>query len=123
MANKTQSTKTEINNNNLDLCALTEMWVKADDMLTAHLSLPTGYKAISIPRTGRTGGGIAGVHKAESNIKHDKNHTRSNMEGATFMYHCPSFTHHLTVVYRPPGTSIVQFISNLTELSVDFSYC
>ena len=31
-------------------------------------------------------------------IKHDR---------ATFTYHCPSYTHHLTVVYRPPDTSVV----------------
>ena len=118
VVNKTQSIKIEINN--LDLCALMETWVQLNDMLPAHKSCPTGYKAISIPRTG---GGIALVHRADSNMKPDKNHTRSSMEGATFTYHCPSYTHHLTVVYRPPDASVVQFISNLTDILEEYVNC
>ena len=101
-----QSIKVEINNN-LDLCALMETWIKLDDMLTAHQICPIGYKTISIPRTGRTGGGIALVHRTDNDIKLDKNNTKSYMEGATFIYHCSSYTHHLTVVFRPPDTSEV----------------
>ena len=97
-----------------------ETWLKSDDTLTAYQICPLGYKAISILRTGRTRGGIALVHRADNNIKLDKNHTKSNMEGATFMYHCPSYTHHLTIVYRPPDTSIVQFISDLTDVLEEY---
>ena len=85
---------------------LMETWLKLDDMLTAHWICPIGYKAISIPKTGRTGGGIALVCRADNDIKLDKNHTKANMEGATFKYHCPPYTHHLTAVYRTPDTSI-----------------
>ena len=42
------------------------------------------------------------------------------MEGATFKYHCPSYTHHLTVIYGPPDTSIVQFISDLTDVLEEY---
>ena len=115
VVNKTQSIKVEINNNNLDLCVLMETWLKPDDMLTAHQIFLIGYKAICILRTGRTGGGIVLVHRADNNIKLDKIHTKSKMEGVTFMYHCPSYNHHLTVVYRPPDTSVVQFTSDLTD--------
>ena len=97
-----------------------EMWVKPDDMLTVHHICPTGFKVISILRTGRTGGEIALVHRTDSNTKLDKNHTKSNMEGATFMYHCPSYTHHLSVVYRPPDTSVVQFFSDLTDVLEEY---
>ena len=36
------------------------------------------------------------------------------------MYHCPSYTHHLTVVYRLPDTSVVQFISDLTDVLEEY---
>ena len=42
------------------------------------------------------------------------------MEGATFIYHCPSYTHHITVVYRPPDTSGVQFISDLIDVLEEY---
>ena len=116
MVKKTQSIKVEINNNNLDFCVLMETWLKPDDMLTAHQICPIGYKAISLLKTGRNGGGITVVHRADNKIKLDKNHPKSDMEGATFVYHCTSYTHHLTVVYRPPDTSVVQFISDLTDV-------
>ena len=108
VVNKTQSIKVEINNSNLDVCVLMETWLKPDDMLTAHQICPIGYKVNSILRTGRTGGGIALVHRADTNIKLDKNDTKSNMEGVTFMYHCPSDTHHHTVVYRHQCSPIYQ---------------
>ena len=95
-------------------------WLKLDDMLTTHQICPIGYKAISILRTGRTGRGRALVHRTDNIIKLDKNYTKSNMEGATFMYHCPSYTNHLTVVYRPPDTRAVQFISNSTEVVEEY---
>ena len=45
------------------------------------------------------------------------------MERATFTYHCPSYTHHLEVVYRSPDTSIVQFISDLTDVLEEYVNC
>ena len=120
MVNKTQSIEVEINNNNLDLCVLMETWLKLDDVLTAHWIYPIGYKAVSILRTVNTAGGIALVHRVDTNITLDNNHTKSNMEGATFMHHCPSYTHHLTVIYRPPDTSVVQFISDLTDVLEEY---
>ena len=120
MVNKTQSIKVEININKLDLSVLMETWLKPDDVLTAHQICHIGYNAISILGTGRTGGGIVFVHRTDTNIKPDKNHTKSNMEGTTFTYYCPAYTHHLTVVYRPPDTSIVQFISDLTDVLEEY---
>ena len=42
------------------------------------------------------------------------------MEGATFTYHCPSYIHHLTCVYRSPDTSVVQFISDLIDVLEEY---
>ena len=106
-----QSIKVETNNNIVDLCVLTETWLKLDDTLTVPWICPIGYKAISILGTGRTGGGIASVHRADNNVKLDKNHTKSKMEGATFMYHCLSYTH---------DTNKVHFSTNKQHNTTDF---
>ena len=42
------------------------------------------------------------------------------MEVATFMYHCPSYTHHLTVVYRPSDTCVVQLIRNSVDVLEEY---
>ena len=109
-------------NSNLDLYALMETWVKLDDTLTAHQICPTGYKAISILRTGRTGGGIALVHRADSNIKCDKTTQDQTWKKQHLCITVPH-THQLTLVYRPPDTSIVQFISNLTNVQEEYVNC
>ena len=47
--NKSAVLKVEISNKNINLCALTETWIKEDDMLTPLELCPSGYKLISIP--------------------------------------------------------------------------
>ena len=46
--NKSADLKVEISNNNIDLCALTETWIKEDDTITPLELCPPGYKSISI---------------------------------------------------------------------------
>ena len=59
VVNKTQDIQLELVLNNLDLCILTETWIREDDTTTPGRLCPSGYKALSISRHGRTGGGIA----------------------------------------------------------------
>ena len=46
--NKSADLKDEISNKNINLCALTETWIKEDDMITPLELCPPGYKSISI---------------------------------------------------------------------------
>ena len=58
VGNKINDIKYEINNHNLDLCALIETWIKEDENTTIHNHLcPSGYNIISVPHINRTGGG------------------------------------------------------------------
>ena len=45
---------------NINFCALTETWIKDDDMLTPNRMCPKGYDSILIPRSDKAGGGLAG---------------------------------------------------------------
>ena len=47
--NKSADLKVEISNNNIDLCALTETWIREDDTITPLELCPPGYKSTSIP--------------------------------------------------------------------------
>ena len=54
---------------NLDVCAFMETWIKEGDDTMAIQLCPDGYSSMSIPRAGRTGEGIAIVHKLDITIK------------------------------------------------------
>ena len=64
VTNKIDSFHTELLDNEVDLCAVTETWIKPDDIdsVTHEMTL-MGYKVLSFPRSnGRNGSGIALVH-------------------------------------------------------------
>ena len=51
----------------MDLCAVTEAWVKADDTCLPKEIPPPDYKIISTPRASyRPGGGVALIYKTPS---------------------------------------------------------
>ena len=66
--NKTQEIQLELLNSNLDLCILTETWIKECDTITPTRLCPNSYKSLSNSRQDRVGGGIAIVYKHELNI-------------------------------------------------------
>ena len=49
IVNKTADLKAEILDNNIDICALNETWIKQDDNITVLNMCPEGYCAISLP--------------------------------------------------------------------------
>ena len=67
---KINDIKHKIYNHNLDLCALTETWIKEDESNTIPNCLcPSGHNTISIPHINRTGGGIVLVYRSNLDIK------------------------------------------------------
>ena len=67
--NKTADFKVELMEHNLDVCALTETWIREGDDTTVIQMCPDGYSSVSIPREGRIGGGIAIVHKSDIKLR------------------------------------------------------
>ena len=50
IVDKTADFKVELFAHNLDVCALTETWIKEDDNTTTIQLCPDGYSSVSIPR-------------------------------------------------------------------------
>ena len=84
VTNKTQEIQVELTNNNLDVCVLTEMWIKEDDFITPTRLCPNGYKSLSVSTLDRTGGGIAIVFKKDLNVTKACTTTYTTMEMSTF---------------------------------------
>ena len=118
IVNKTQDLQVEIATNNYDLCALTETWIKEDDTLTSHRMCPPGYNVTSVLRTNCMGGGIAIVHKTGLSVTIINSDTTSSMEYAEFKIVNQENVqqHNMILLYRPPNTNVLQFISDLTDI-------
>ena len=71
--NKTADFKVELIEHNLDVCALTETWIKEGDDTTAIQLCPDGYSSVSIPREGRIRAGFAIVHKSAITLRSKSN--------------------------------------------------
>ena len=67
--NKTADFKVGLMEHNLDVCPLTETWIREGNNTIAIQLCPGGYSSVSIPRGGRIGGGIAIVHKSDITLR------------------------------------------------------
>ena len=113
--NKTSEIKLEIVQSHLDLFALIETWIRDDDTLTETQICPPGYKAVSIPHPGRTGGGIALIYHDSLQVKRDTTYSFQTMECTNFNLSLQGKPLHLTIIYRPPGSNINTFASELMD--------
>ena len=57
IVNKAADFKMDLHTQNVDICALTETWLKEDDAITPMEMCPAGYASLSVPQTDRSGGG------------------------------------------------------------------
>ena len=113
--NKTADFKVELTEHNLNVCALTETWIKEGDNNMAIQLCPDGYSSVSIPREGRIGGGIAIMHKSEITLRSKTIYNYQTMECADFPFDFQNVLVNLCVIYRLPNTSIVAFCKDLTD--------
>ena len=118
--NKTSQFQLEIGTQGIDICAITETWLKPPDEETILLQqiTPPGYDIISYPRSnGKTGGGLAVVYK--KHIKLQNHSTMKNlktMECSQFQMKYRSDTISLFVIYHIPSTRVSQFCEELVSI-------
>ena len=108
IVNKKSEFKVELTDHKLDTCALTETWIREGDVATAVQLCPEGYSAVSIPREGRTGGGI-------TSLRSKSVYNYQSMECADFLLAFQNMSVNLCVIYRPPDTCIAAFWDDLTD--------
>ena len=121
IVNKTQDIQNKIGNCKLDICALTETWIKPEDNITHIPITPPGYKAISVPRTNKTGGGIAIIHCNDFTVNHHKTYDFTSMECSSFTIKqsADSKPINMFLVYRPLDTSVINFLEDLAIVLED----
>ena len=116
VVSKTQEIQLELVNNNLDLCILTETWIKEHDMVTPTRLCPSGYKSLSISRQNRVGGGIAIVYKNKLNVSIARVQPFKSMELSCFSISAGNRLINLITIYRPPDSNVLEFCNELDKL-------
>ena len=94
IVNKTADFKIDLHTQNVDICALTETWLKEDDAITPIEMCPAGYASLLVPRTDRSGGGF----RKDLDIKQSTVYKFSSMECTDFSVKLPGLSINLAVI-------------------------
>ena len=116
VVNKTADLQYDLIENNFTLCALTETWIRQDDDVTSVQLCPPGFNVISISRKDKTEGGIAVVYRDTISERSRATHSYSSMECSSFSVDLHMSTINLSVIYRPPNSSVLAFAMNFLDL-------
>ena len=120
ISNKIVPFQWEICDEETDICAITETWLKTEDSdFRSREIAPEGYNIISHPRKdGRKGGGLALIYKQQYKVidKTSKNNATPTMEWATFHLRFKHVQVNLLLIYRIPNTSVLSFGNDLTDI-------
>jgi exonuclease III len=108
------------------ICCITESWLKQTDR-SIIASLKQGrYDLVSIPRSGRPGGGIAVMCDRDYKMAVVKSTQPPSFESAEVNINCGNINLPLIVIYRPPANPVTftQFMSEfdtfLGSIVVDY---
>ena len=110
--NKSADLQAKLVHNKVDICFLTETWIKEDDTTTETQICPLGYKAISVPRSNKQEGRIAIVYKDSITIWRSNTYEYSSMECTDVAVSLPGLSLNLTVIYRPLDKSVLSFAND-----------
>lgn len=112
--------------NALDVCVITETWLKGDErdsVILAELQ-PPGYKTVHAPRKGR-GGGVAVIHKDSITVTSSAPHKFHSFESLECLMHTTPPLR-LATIYRPPpsrsnGQTFKRFLEEISSYFEDLA--
>lgn len=118
VCNKAESISDFIEDNNLDICAITETWLsncsEKDRLVCGNLT-PEDYCLVHTPRDdGRGGGGVAVLTRSSvSTIKQEKHF--ESFESLEVLCKFADTNLRIVVLYRPPAQSVTDFMEEFYE--------
>ena len=91
----------------IDLLAITETWLNANDGAVGNELCPTNYKLCDHPRTDGIGGGTALLYRDLLHVKKIRAGVKESFEFSELIVQQPS-SHNLIVItiYRPPSSDV-----------------
>ena len=111
IVNKNQDLHIELCTNNIDFCALTETWIKEDNILTPKRMCPQGIWLHLNSKIRQSRRWISSSIQEIS--KCDIMQIRKNQHNGIPSHES---SHNINVIYRPPDTNVLSFITDLMDL-------
>ena len=108
--------------NDLDIIAITETWLTADDRVASGEITPDGYKHHHVPSTSKRGGGVAVLCKSTFKTHVSDSHPMTkSFKSTNILILSGSCSVRLIVIYRPDGSkrnphSFGDFLTEFTEM-------
>ena len=104
----------------IDLFAITETWLNADDDAVRNELCLTNYKLCDYPRIDRTGGGTALLHRDLLHVKKINAGVKESFEFSELIVQQSSCHNLPVIIYRPPSSDVHRvpistFFSKLTD--------
>ena len=101
----------------IDVCAVTETWLKENEILDKKQIAPIGYSVISHPRRdNRVGGGIVMVYKDNIKVRSVLNGSCGTMQYVLFSFKVQESLINLFIIYQFPNTSVFTFCNDLADV-------
>ena len=106
LRNKTADVVDHVVNSNVDMCVVTETWLKDADSVTIAALSPDGYCFQNSPRENdRSGGGVGVMYKSIIGTKLIHANQCSSFEFSEWNVTIQNHVIKLVAVYRPPSSS------------------
>ena len=104
-----------INDLDLDVCAVTETWLKEGGEIGRVALRPEGYEILSSPHPNRLGGGIAIIHKEDNKITKSHEYKFGTCECTDFKVSFGLSSYILGVFYRLDDHPFLAFLNDMVD--------
>ena len=104
-----------INDLDLDICAITETWLKENDEIGKAALKPEGYEILSSPCPIRSGGGIAVIDKEYLKVTKSWKHHFGTCECTDYKISFDHSSYSLGLFYRPDDNPFLAFVNDMVE--------
>ena len=94
----------------LDICVITETWLKEDDQIGKAALKPEGYEILSSPHPIRLGGGIAVMYKEDLKVTKSPEHHFGTCECTDCKISFDHSSYSLGLFYRPDDNPFLAMI-------------
>jgi len=106
--------------NNIDILALSETWLRPDSLPAMINSVtPDGYICMHVPRPEGRGGGVAFIYRSVFEFRPVKYPKFSSFELVVGKLVCKSSAFIFANIYRPPSGSVNAFLDDFSSLLED----
>ena len=104
-----------INDLDLNICAITETWLKEGEEVGKATLKPDGYEILSSLHPSRLGWGIAIIHKENLQIAKSHEYQFGTCECTDFKISFDQFSYILGLFFRPEDHPFLLFINDMLE--------